>query len=228
MTEAQAPRGASTRGVRNHNPGNIEHDPATKWQGLADPPTDGRFCRFRAPAWGIRAIARVLITYQDRHGIRTIAGAVARWAPEHGRQRNENDTAAYIRAVARATGFDPRQALDFHTHAHLRPVVEAIIAHECDGWRYPAAVVDEAMTLAGVPPATAAVALRSGTAVAATGTAAVAVGSTAIVEVIQAAAPGLPAVADLARAVGPWVVALLVVLAAGWFVWQRTRRAAAL
>lgn len=213
-------RSTTTRGVRNNNPGNIEHSPATKWQGLADPPTDGRFCRFRSAEWGIRALARVLISYQDRHGIRTIAGAITRWAPS-----TENDTGAYVAAVGRATGFGLRQELDFHRHEHLRPVVEAIIAHECAGYRYPAAVVDEGLTLAGVPPEPAAAATRSGTARAAAGTAAAGVTAAAAVEAVAVVGPHLGMAAELARAVGPWVVALLVVLAAGWFVWQRVARA---
>ena len=93
-----------TRGYRNRNPGNIEHQPANRWQGLADPPIEPppagggapRFARFVSHEYGIRALAMLLTTYQDRHGLRTIRGIVARWAP--GR---ENDTEAYIAAVAR-------------------------------------------------------------------------------------------------------------------------------
>lgn len=56
------------RGIRNNNPGNLEWgDP---WQGL-DPDgqaQDKRFVVFKDPAMGIRAIARTLITYQDKYG----------------------------------------------------------------------------------------------------------------------------------------------------------------
>ena len=67
------------RGIRNHNPGNLEKgDP---WQGLADDQSaDPRFAVFEAPEWGIRAIARLLITYRDKHGVNTVNGVVNRWA----------------------------------------------------------------------------------------------------------------------------------------------------
>lgn len=65
----------------------------------------------------------------------------------------ENDTAAYVAVVARRIGVGQDDAVDLHRHDHLRPLVEAIIHHECAGLAYPAAVVDRALTLAGVPPA---------------------------------------------------------------------------
>lgn len=137
------------RGVRNFNPGNIElGDP---WQGLADKQTDGRFAQFRSPAWGIRALARTLITYQDKHGIRTVTGAINRWAPPV-----ENDTGAYVRAVQQAVGGD---LVDMHDYRYLRPLVEAIIKHEngvgplknANTW-YDADTIDEGLRLAGVRP----------------------------------------------------------------------------
>ena len=138
----------ATRGYRNRNPGNIEHVPANKWQGLADPPSDGRFCRFTSHEFGIRALAALLVTYQDRHKLRTPRAIIERWAP-----KVENDTEAYITVVARRIGVGPDDAIDLHRHDHLRPLVEAIIHHECAGLSYPATVIDRALTLAGVPPA---------------------------------------------------------------------------
>lgn len=138
----------TTRGYRNRNPGNIEHLAVNKWQGLADPPSDGRFCRFTSHEFGLRALAVLLITYQDRHGLRTLRGIVNRWAPP-----GENDTASYVAAVARRMGIGPDDRIDLHRHDHLRPLLEAIVAHECAGLTYPAAVVQRALTLAGVPPA---------------------------------------------------------------------------
>lgn len=137
------------RGIRNANPGNIElGDP---WQGLTDSQTDGRFAQFVNPAYGIRAIARTLITYQDKHGIRTVSGAIHRWAPPI-----ENDTDAYVRAVQRAVGGD---LVDMHDYRYLRPLVEAIIRHEngvgplknVNTW-YDSATIDKGLELAGVRP----------------------------------------------------------------------------
>jgi len=139
------------RGVRNANPGNLEW--GDKWQGLVpvNERTDPRFCQFVSPAYGIRAIARTLITYQDKHNIRTVSAAINRWAPPV-----ENDTGSYVRAVQRAVGGD---LVDMHDYQYLRPLVEAIIRHEngvgplktANTW-YDSATIDEGLRLAGVRP----------------------------------------------------------------------------
>lgn len=144
MTTKQLPRG-----IRNANPGNIElGDP---WQGMRAKQTDGRFAQFETPAYGIRAIARTLITYQDKYGIRTVAAAINRWAPPV-----ENNTKSYIQQVEKAVG---GQFVDMHRYEYLRPMVEAIIRHEngpgplktANTW-YDDATIEEALRLAGVRP----------------------------------------------------------------------------
>ncbi|MBN9402829.1 MAG: hypothetical protein J0I30_08465 [Burkholderiales bacterium] len=140
------------RGIRNHNPGNIRHgDP---WQGLAKNQPDKDFATFASDAYGIRALARTLITYQDKYGLRTIRQIIGRWAPP-----KENDTPAYIRAVAAQTGRAANDQLDLQTYADLRAVTEAIIRHENGAgplstpntW-YDAATIDKGLALAGVEP----------------------------------------------------------------------------
>ncbi len=51
-----------TRGIRNNNPGNIDHNPKNKWQGQLqhDPKIEKRFCRFESPEYGIRALMKLL------------------------------------------------------------------------------------------------------------------------------------------------------------------------
>lgn len=148
MTTAELPRG-----VRNFNPGNIRD--GEPWQGLVGKADDHdvSFCVFKDPTWGIRAICRILIGYQDNYGIRTIRGVINRWAPSV-----ENDTNAYIAAVDGALDFaGADDQLDLHTYAHLKPLVEALIRHENgkgplstpNTW-YGADVVDTGLTLAGV------------------------------------------------------------------------------
>lgn len=170
------------RGVRNNNPGNIEWgDP---WQGLipVNDRTDKRFAQFTTPAYGIRAMARTLITYQDKHNIRTVTGAINRWAPPV-----ENDTGAYVRAVQKAVGGD---IVDMHDYRYLRPLVEAIIKHEngpgpvntVNTW-YESAVIDEGLRLAGVRKDTAAIPVTKETVGA---TAAATVGVAQIAEVLPA------------------------------------------
>ena len=51
------------------------------------------------PANGIRAIAKVLLTYQRQHGLDTLAELIERWAPAA-----ENDSFAYIDDVATRLG----------------------------------------------------------------------------------------------------------------------------
>ncbi|SFO05754.1 hypothetical protein [Xenorhabdus japonica] len=55
-----------TRGIRNHNPGNIDHNSANKWQGQIGIETgvkNPRFCRFESPEYGIRALMKLLTNY---------------------------------------------------------------------------------------------------------------------------------------------------------------------
>lgn len=210
----------AARGYRNRNPGNLEHNPANKWQGLDSPPSDGRFCRFTSHQYGIRALAVLLISYQDRYGLRRIRDIIPRYAPA-----SENDTAAYVAAVCRATGFGSDQELNLHAHADLRPLVLAIIAHELGGQPYDARTVDEAMTMAGVAPAaTAAAVARSGATTAAVGTAAAGAGAFGLVQVVEALAPHASAIAEVAKAFSPWVSGAVLLAAVAFFIWQQVRR----
>lgn len=135
------------RGIRNHNPGNIRH--GDKWQGAAkiknERDRDPDFVQFESPAWGIRALARVLIAYQDKHDLRTVRGIIGRWAPP-----NENDTGAYVRSVAAKMGVSPDDEIDVYQYATMRPLVEAIIRHENGQQPYSAAEIDEGLKRAGV------------------------------------------------------------------------------
>lgn len=142
------------RGIRNNNPGNIDFNPKVKWQNLDEPPTDGRFCRFKTPPDGIRALARVLITYQDKRRaadgspIDTVREIVERWAPPV-----ENDTSAYVAAVRKALGLVGPEVdgeLDVHDYACLKPLVKAIIRHENGKQPYTDAQIDKGLLMAGV------------------------------------------------------------------------------
>lgn len=134
------------RGIRNHNPGNIRKskDP---WQGLAERQTDAAFFVFKSATYGIRALARTLITYQDKYGICTIRGIINRWAP-----KRENNTAAYIVSIERKTGFTAGEKLDLHRFDQLKPLVEAIIFHENGQQPYTDTEITKALVLAGVEP----------------------------------------------------------------------------
>jgi hypothetical protein len=205
-----------SRGYRNRNPGNIEHSQANKWLGLDNPPSDGRFCRFTSHEHGIRALALLLMAYQDRHELRTVRSIINRYAP-----KTENPVGAYVGAVSRRMGVGPDALIDVHEPATMRALVEAIIQFELGGQPYDDATLTEGLRMAGlVQPG-----LRhSGTAKAAAGTAAAAVGTTAVVEAAAAIAPHAEGIAGIARALGPWTVAAVVVAIAAWFLWQRWRQ----
>jgi hypothetical protein len=95
----------TTRGIRNRNPLNLVHSPANNWQGLDDPPSDGRMCRFKADQWGIRAAGMLLRTYRAKYKLVTIRQLVERWAPA-----SENNPAQYARVVSEYMGKTPDYA----------------------------------------------------------------------------------------------------------------------
>jgi len=139
----------ATRGVRNNNPGNIDFNPRNKWQGqigLEEGVSRPRFARFDTPENGIRALGKLLINYRGKDGqpglggtgIDTVRETITRWAPG-----NENDTEAYIRAVAQAAGVDPNEVIDIKALPVLLAVTTAIIRHENGGNPYAPAVIAE-------------------------------------------------------------------------------------
>ncbi|MBU8540179.1 structural protein [Falsiroseomonas tokyonensis] len=210
----------TSRGYRNKNPGNIDFNPANKWQGQVGRETTGsppRFAVFETHEHGIRALAMLLTTYQDRHGLRTVAGIINRWAPPV-----ENQTSAYAVAVSRALGNAPTDQIDLHDYETMRKLVEAIIRHELGGNPYDAATIAAGLKLAGLsPPALASGTVKAAASVGAAGVAAVAV----VGPVLEAVGEALPDLAPLAEH-SPAVGTTLVVLTAIYNVWRRLRRPA--
>ncbi|CAH0144449.1 structural protein [Pseudomonas brassicacearum] len=146
------------RGIRNYNPGNIRHAQGIRWQGTAPNQSDNQYVQFINPRWGIRAIARVLITYQDKRRaadgspIDTVREIIERWAPP-----SENNTDAYVISVARALGLDPDVAsVDVYDFEIMRALVTVIIRHEngagpLPGGRwYGDTIIADGLALAGI------------------------------------------------------------------------------
>jgi hypothetical protein len=119
---------------------------------------DSEFVQFTAPRWGIRAIARVLITYQDKRlakdgsRIDSVREIIERWAPP-----TENNTEAYVLTVARAVGFDPDfEGVDVFDFDVMRSLVKSIIRHENGpgslpgGHWYGDSIIADGLTLAGI------------------------------------------------------------------------------
>lgn len=209
-----------SRGYRNNNPGNIDWNPKNKWQGQAGIEKTGsppRFATFQSAEYGIRALACLLTTYQDRHNLRTIRHIIQRWAPG-----NENNTDAYVSSVARAMKVSGEShILDMHTYADLRPLVEAIITHELGGQPYPASVIDEGLRLAGVPkPVTTA----SEAASTSTGKGALTVAAAA--SAAATAAPAMQSLGSLPQWVGVALVVAVAAVAVAYVLTQRSRRGA--
>ncbi|HEX3161139.1 MAG TPA: hypothetical protein VHQ92_01050 [Pseudolabrys sp.] len=109
------------RGVRNNSPLNVRHSAAQQFVGERAPDAEG-FCTFVSPIDGIRAGARILLTYYRRDGIRTIRGAITRWSA--------TDQGPYVRFVSAYVGTAADQAFNFLDPVLLYKLVSAIIYFE--------------------------------------------------------------------------------------------------
>ncbi len=127
------------RGLRNCNPGNIRRS-GFAYKGEVEPGTDRSFRQFESMEWGYRAMFVLLHTYARKHGCRSVADMIERYAPPC-----ENDTQAYIRRVADGAHIDPKAVVDTLDADTMVAVVAAMslvengvraIAEEvCGGWR---------------------------------------------------------------------------------------------
>ena len=113
-----------TRGERNRNPGNLERGNIL-WQGMAHDQTDPRFVVFSDAHYGIRALARVLLSYYRKHDLDTCKQIIDRWAPP-----SENNTGAYVNHVAQCLGVGIDAPLNVEDPETLETLTRAIIAHE--------------------------------------------------------------------------------------------------
>jgi hypothetical protein len=118
-------------GVRRNNPGNIDYDPNCIWVGQVEPHDGHRFCKFKSPEYGIRAMGKLLKNYYlykkhtDGSRIDTVAKAIQRWAPP-----SENSTNVYASFVAQALGVTPNEPVDYTRPALLAKMVRAIMRFE--------------------------------------------------------------------------------------------------
>lgn len=215
----RAKKAMQSRGYRNKNPGNIDWSPANKWQGQIGKESTGnppRFAVFQTHEHGIRALALLLTTYQDRHNCRTIRQFIQRWAPS-----SENNTDAYVSQVARHMKVEGGDyILDIHEYEDLRPLVEAIITHELGGQPYPDSVIDEGLRLAGVPKP-----ITSAGEAAKTNTGKGAITVAAAASAAATAAPAMQSLATLPQWVGVALVIGVAVVAVAYVLTQRARRA---
>lgn len=134
------------RGIRNNNPGNVEHSPSNKWLGLSDNPSDGRYCRFDNPRYGIRAFVLLLLKYQTEYRLKTISAMLNRYAP----RQDNNATDAYIEHVAKAAGVTGKTPVSIRDFRTAKAIVTAIIEFENGMQPYPEALIVEGVAAAGV------------------------------------------------------------------------------
>lgn len=131
------------RGILNNNPGNIREDNRTHWMGERATDDDKSFEEFVSPEYGIRALAKVLIAYRTKHGLKTIHQMINRWAPP-----NENNTEAYVQAVSKTTYSPDMEMTDVQFAIAMPALLRAIILHENGRQPYSDETINNAIALA--------------------------------------------------------------------------------
>jgi hypothetical protein len=107
--------------------------------------THGRFCVFKSPVFGIRAMAKNLIAYHDRLGCRSVRDYINRWAPP-----NENNTDGYIASVSRRIGVAPTDEIAIRDPKVMAALIDGIIRVECAGMPYEGDEIAQGIQAAGI------------------------------------------------------------------------------
>lgn len=128
------------RGERNNNPGNIRH--GSKWQGLSAQQTDPSFCQFVSPEYGIRAIYKLLQTYQKKYELNTVESIIDRYAPP-----NENNTTGYINRAAKDIGVSVNEPINVSSKPVAIALATAIVGVELSYQPYSQKVFEDAWLL---------------------------------------------------------------------------------
>lgn len=198
------------RGIRDNNPGNLKITDI-KWQGKVSPSTDPVFEQFTSPEWGIRALAKCILT-DCKEGLNTVHKIIDKYAPS-----SENNTIAYERSVAEHLKVGVDDVLDADDYETMYALVSAIILHENGSIPYSDSVINKGITLAGVynvpakpisqEPETH-VSVISGTIASVT----------AAGGCVQTLSPAIPLMQDIIHA-APWIIAVTLGIAAAYFAY---------
>ena len=121
-------KGRGTLNARNNNPGNMEYGPFARKHGAIG--TDGRFAIFPDKETGSAAMDAKLQEYGGL-GVNTVSSIIGKWAPPE-----ENDTTAYVKAVAKRLGVKPDQKLDFNDSKIRAALGREIARYEGDASAY--------------------------------------------------------------------------------------------
>lgn len=113
------------RGVRNNNLTNIKKNALNPWRGEIKNPKERTFCTFQTRAYGYRATFIILRNYQQKHGCRTLAEHISRWAPA-----SENDSKRYVRFVSNFSNYPEGVTLDHGDAQMMCAIVRAMVVME--------------------------------------------------------------------------------------------------
>lgn len=98
----------------------MRHD-RDKWKGEIQPSKDKLFKQFETMAWGYRAAFKLLYNYQHINGCTMLEDFISRWAPP-----SENNTRAYIAAVAKETGLSDVSRINTLNGEQMQAIVAAM------------------------------------------------------------------------------------------------------
>ena len=115
------PAGGGGTGGGGGGPGTSASTAVNNFGNIRSPA--GGFASYATPQDGVAAIVSNLTAYQDQHGINTLNGITARWAPAGD---GANNPAAYANTISQLTGIDPNSQLNLHDPATLAKIIPAI------------------------------------------------------------------------------------------------------
>tara|TARA_Y100001937_G_scaffold118976_1_gene174047 strand:- start:69 stop:1805 length:1737 start_codon:yes stop_codon:yes gene_type:complete len=108
-------------GIRQNNPGNIR--PGAGFYGETG--QGGGYATFGTEDEGLRALARLMATYDDEYGINTLRGFASRFAP---RSDNKLSFDNYVSYLGSTLGLDPDE--EFDLKARRADLIPAVVGFE--------------------------------------------------------------------------------------------------
>lgn len=114
---------SSIRGLRLNNPLNVER--GEQWQGLSPEQPDPRFANFVSMPYGIRAAAKILLTYRSAYGINTVNGIIDRWNPIA-----DGQPASYKPNVVDRLGIGGNVTIDVRARSTAFALIRAMMPEE--------------------------------------------------------------------------------------------------
>ena len=111
-------------GIRNFNPGNLRKPSGDPFLGTSG--MDSGYLTFSDPNYGLRALARNLMTYQDEYGIDNVNSLVDRYAPPSDNPEKSREN--FKLALSNILGINPDE--QFNIKEKMPQLMEGIIKFE--------------------------------------------------------------------------------------------------